>query len=241
MDLNTKLKSLSYIRTVLAATLGYYTDNIKNVVIENGEIIEKYIPINLSKNGDPQYIEDNFFDKDLDKCSENIKINGDTNQLPSGIITITDFEIDDTSQINTNNAVVYDSLEKDHFFDEWKKRYTRADFIPMNLTGKLIIRTSTLLSSFIISENIIDLHYKTRIILVSYGGLHKLPVALQLGNKLATTKKRVGYKLGDDNQKFIEIEIPITIVCWYPVKNRVVNYNTKIKSVEQTISPKENK
>ena len=237
IDLDKKLKQFSFFRAVIVSALGYYKDNIKNVVVKDGEVIEEFIPFNLSKNGDPQYIEDFFLDKDLE-C-KNDKVNGDTNAVPSGLLSIDDISVDDASMLNTNNAAIYKQMMTGDFFDEYKERFTRIDIIPIVMTGKLSIKSPTVLSSFIISENLLDLHYKVRNTMVSYGGFDKIPVSIEMGNKIGKAKKRVGFKTGDKNTKHQEIETDIKITTYYLVKNRVIDYNTSIKTTEINTEVKE--
>jgi len=237
IDLEKKLKQFSFFRAVIVSALGYYKDNIKNVVVKDGELVEEFIPFNLSKNGDPQYIEDFFLDKDTE-CN-NEKVSGDTNALPSGVISIDDISVDDGAMLNTNNADIYKEMLTGDFFDEFKERFTRIDIIPIVMTGKLIIKSPTVLSSFILSENLLDLHYKVRNTMISYGGFDKIPVSIEMGNKIGKAKKRVGFKMGEKNTKHQEIETDIKITTYYLVKNRVIDYNAKISKTKINTEVKE--
>jgi len=167
MDKTHDIRDLSFVRNVLISVISYYGNNIKNITIENNNIIEKSIPFGLSKNGDPQYIEDMYFDKEL--ICDNTRINGMVSSVPSGILVLDDIVIEDSAMLNTNIAAIYKKLKNGEWFDEYEKRFTRIDMIPLILNCTLTIRTPTMLSSLIISENLIDIHYRVRNVLCAYG------------------------------------------------------------------------
>ena len=229
IDLEKKLAKLSFLRTSIVAVLAYFHENIHYDWIEKGKIVKKTMPIYFDKTGDKQFIKDNFFYKDL-VCGEK-GINGDIKVVPSAVLVIDDISISTDGKLNDLNEAYRFVENEDGFFEnEYKKQTTRIDLIPIEMTGKISIKTSSLLQSFLISEKLIDFHHRVRIVLFAFDGFTKIPVEIEMSNKLSKQKKISGALSASDKKE--PIEYPITLRTYKPVVNRVTNYDTTMKKAK---------
>lgn len=233
LNLDLNINDLSFLRKILLGVVWFYKDNLTyDWVTNDGKLIEKTIPISYSKNGNKQFIKDTFFDNDI-KCAID-KINGDISPIPSGVIDINSIGIDTSGNMNINNAAYQQQLKDADFFQEMVDVSTRINIIPLVLQATINIKVETMMQSLLIVEKILNVHYKSKMFVLSHNGFHKIPVTIDMTNNMSKLKRITGSISNDQKDEPISFDIDIS--TYLLVKNRTINYNGDMKDYTVNIN-----
>lgn len=233
------IDQVGFTRRVIGGLIGYFHENIKYLDSDaNGvDLQEKNFPVAFQKNTNMQWSYDNFYDQDLQKG--NCYANGDVRKVPSAVLAFDGgFSINYDFSTAANVAMLRD-IRKD---SEWvgqttKVQFTRIKaFLPFEFSFILKFRTANLAQSFLVSEAFFDQHHKRRLIKHSFRGLKRLPIEIEMGGNLAS-KRKVNYRFSEGSDKYMEFDIPIKVIAYYPSLNTSVDYVHTMQTAKITIDP----
>lgn len=232
------IKDIGFIRRAIVGTIGYFHENIFYLIDGEEDLEIKNMPVAFQKNGNSQWMYDNFNDKDLD-CG-GCYINGETQSIPSAIISFDGgIAINFDYGLAANSPIIRETRVKSEFIgDKTEDQFTRIKaWLPFEINLKLKFKASNMGQALIITEFFFDQHHKRRLFKHSYRGINNIPVEIEVGDGTSLNLK-TNYKVSEGSDSTIEFEIPIKLIAYYPSINTAVDYRDKIKSYKATINPK---
>jgi len=145
-----------YFRSIIVALLNYMSEKIYVWNIENGIRKEYSVPFFYNAGGDERFMQDIFQQHTLNDCITEKVVEGNTDVIPRGHITLSGVTVEASS---LSNRFVRGRWTKEEG-DEIVTYNSPMNIIPMNLAFECIVHVDSKLMSFKILQKLIQTFYK---------------------------------------------------------------------------------
>lgn len=156
-----------YFRAVIAALLNFISEKIQIWNVQEGQEVVYNVPFYYNAGGDERFMQDIFQQHTLNDCIVNPVIEGNTDIIPRGHITLSGITVEASS---LSNRFVRGNWIKEEG-DEIVTYNSPMNIIPLTLNFDCLVKVDGILMSFKLIQRIIETFYKRGMIEFLWKGI----------------------------------------------------------------------
>ena len=203
------------------ATLSLLDVLNRKIIIDlarNDEITKHEVPFFYNFAGNQGFMQDFFIDVPDGVCKYPKFAEGNYDQVPRGIVTLTNFGIQSSDITNPFVRGTFTQEERGDNDEKIMKAYSsRLRTLPMKLTFDLKIISDNLNKTFKITEKIFDFYYANIVTYYQYRGI-RIPAQIKFPESISNDKK---YNFTYKDDTTVETSLQVSMETYYPSFDQV--------------------
>jgi hypothetical protein len=181
-------------------------------LIRGGKVEKHEIPFFYNFGGDEGFMKDFFIDLPTD-CKYPNHAEGNYEQLPRGIVTLSSFQIKTSDVTNKFVRGSFNQETRDENDQKVLKAYSARLFsMPMTLSFNVKIESDNINKTFKIMEKIFDFYYKNQVRYFQFRGI-RIPAQISFP-ETATFTKNYNFVYTDAN--IVSISLDLNMETYFP-------------------------
>jgi hypothetical protein len=181
-------------------------------MVRGGKIEKHEIPFFYNFGGDEGFMKDFFIDLPTD-CKYPNFAEGNYEQLPRGIVTLSSFQIKTSDVTNKFVRGSFNQETRDENDQKVLKAYSARLFsMPMTLSFNVKIESDNINKTFKIMEKIFDFYYKNQVKYFQFRGI-RIPAQISFPETAAFTKN---YNFVYTDANVVSISLDLNMETYFP-------------------------
>lgn len=224
-----------FVRNVIVGVSSFFYDSMKIKEVVKGEVNEKKVPIFYSMTGSEQFLSDYFLNTDKYHNELSCRIEGNVNQIPSGVFTIKTGGVS-TSDTTSPARMVYDKEVETEMTTEVRKFSAETEILVETFNLEISIKASSDIEKWKIYDVIIENFYKIKKFFIRYKGFEKLPCIIGFPESY-DVQKQIQFRYQDDTKRPM-IVFNAELKTARPIIDPRTETETHITDPNLTLTPK---
>jgi len=225
-----------FFRNVIVGLSSFFYDIMEVEEIVNDKASMKKVPIFYSMTGTEQFLTDYFLNTDKYHNELSCKIEGNVNQIPSGVFTVKTGGV--SSQDTTSSArMVYEKDVETEMTTEVRKFSAETEIIVETFNLEFTIKASSDIEKWKIYDVIIEKFHKVKKFFIKYKGFNKLPCLIGFPDSY-DVQKQVQFRFNDNDKRPLVV-FSAELKTFRPVPDFKTETPTSIDKTDISLKVKE--
>jgi len=217
-----------YLRNLILGILGHFRDKVKvtQVTSDGSQDIDVQFLYSYAVGQEDWYM-DFYLDKEGQVCSKDLKDDGNTIKIPSGIVSLNGINVNVGASTQKNERAVFQKIESNILGQEVNDYSTRMNFVPITGDISVKIKCSSEIQRFKMWEAVLSTFYNHGNFKFLYMGI-LIPVYIKFPQNYSVTDSNTSFKYPGKEKPVLDFSVEFTTSL--PLEDK---QTTRKKAVEE--------